>query len=76
MNGETVIEAAARIAENTVSEDVFEILLRAQWTNALKETVYNKLAAAKSAAVFLSELTALDIDEELRGAIEEVVCAE
>ena len=76
VNGETVIEAAARIAENTVSEDVFEILLRAQWTNALKETVYNKLAAAKSAAVFLSELTALDIDEELRGAIEEVVCAE
>ena len=76
VNNEVIIEMDAQLCENSVKEDVFNILLNAQWTNNLKEVIYNKLLNAESSTAFINELTALDIDRNLHNAIVEAVSAE
>lgn len=71
-----IIETDAQLCENSVKEDVFNILLNAKWTNNLKEVIYNKLLNAESSTAFINELTALDIDRNLHNAIVEAVSAD
>lgn len=73
VNEETVIEADTEIIKNSINEDVFSILLSAQWSNNLKEVIYNKLMGSENMAEFINELTALDIDRNLYNALIEAV---
>lgn len=75
VNGEVVINADCKTAENGTKEDIFNILLKAQCENNIKEVIYNKLTSSETPTEFIGEITALDIDKNLFNAIVEIIVA-
>lgn len=73
VNGDVLVSIETTTALNSVYDNVFNILLRAQWANAQKEEIFNKLKQTKNAAAFLCELAATDIDRNLFNALAEAV---
>lgn len=54
---------------------IFNILLKAQCENNIKEVIYNKLTSSETPTEFIGEITALDIDKNLFNAIVEILVA-
>lgn len=72
---EILFQEDACIAENQMQWRIFEILHRAQISYDIKEKIYKMVKDYSSMRLFCSNLHSLDICEELKDAIQEIVMA-
>ena len=64
-----------KLSENPVEKLAFEFLNQAETTFETKEMLFRRIREGKSLKVFLSELQAMEIDGEIKGALVEILTA-
>ncbi|MDF2473750.1 MAG: hypothetical protein K0R21_1532, partial [Anaerocolumna sp.] len=70
-----ILYTGGQMAENNVKEKAFELLDSAQIEFNLKSDIYNIVTSEDSTAYKLGNLQALDMDDDLEGAITEMLLA-
>ncbi|MEK5254009.1 TIM-barrel domain-containing protein [Paenibacillus sp. FSL F4-0125] len=70
-----VMFADARIAVNSVDEEVFNLLNRAQILFQMKEHIYRVIKESSTPTAALSALTSMDLEHSLYGALCEILTA-
>lgn len=68
-------ETSMKLSENPVEKLVFEFLNQAEIEFEIKEMLFRRIREGKSLKVFLSELQAMEIDGEIKGALVEILTA-
>ena len=68
-------ETNMKLSENPVEKLAFEFLNQAETTFETKEMLFRRIREGKSLKVFLSELQAMEIDGEIKGALVEILTA-
>ena len=68
-------ETNMKLSENPVEKLVFEFLNQAEIEFETKEMLFRRIREGKSLKVFLSELQAMEIDGEIKGALVEILTA-
>ncbi|WP_373265857.1 glycoside hydrolase family 31 protein [Hungatella hathewayi] len=68
-------ETDMKLSENPVEKLAFEFLNQAETTFETKEMLFRRIREGKSLKVFLSELQAMEIDGEIKGALVEILTA-
>ena len=68
-------ETNMKLSENPVEKLAFEFLNQAETTFETKEMLFRRIRVGKSLKVFLSELQAMEIDGEIKGALVEILTA-
>lgn len=69
----TINISGIKLAENDKRKQVFDILERARIETSVKEAVYMKICETDNDADFIRSLSAMNIPETLKDAIEEVI---
>lgn len=69
------LKEAVRVAENNILKDAFDLLNRAQIEFDLKSTIYRTMIKNEEKAIMLGELKALELGNELLGALYEIITA-
>ena len=64
------------ILKNDTENEVFEFLRKAQCSYTLKDKIYSIMHSASDISKFLSELNTLDVSEEIKEVISEIITAE
>ena len=70
-----IFETNMKLSENPVEKLAFEFLNQAETTFETKEMLFRRIREGKSLKVFLSELQAMEIDGEIKGALVEILTA-
>lgn len=68
-------ETSMKLSENPVEKLVFDFLNQAEIEFEIKEMLFRRIREGKSLKVFLSELQAMEIDGEIKGALVEILTA-
>ena len=68
-------ETNMKLSENPVEKLAFEFLNQAETTFETKEMLFRRIREGRSLKVFLSELQAMEIDGEIKGALVEILTA-
>ena len=71
----TVVTHKTALADNRINEQIFELLNRAEISFAEKEHIYGIIQKRgnRSGAFLLDQLTLLGLDEDLFGAVKEIL---